>query len=283
MGYDRRLPVYLLLDCSESMAGEPIKALDNGLRFLLAELRGNPMALETVALSIIGFSSKARQLVPLTDLIGFQVPKLRLGSGTALGAALDLWQQCMAREVIKSTPDQKGDYKPICFLLTDGEPTDSWERAADQVRTAFVDRNGTLVAVACGADADPSKLRRLTETVVTVKDSAGEALAGFFKWVSASVSTASQKLEAVSEAGVRLPDLPGEQLAVAPVGQDGVPPDPERFVFLHARCTTKRNFYLMRFKKSARLRRAAAHQRLRTRAWLPTRSMISRKKKAGQP
>ena len=45
--YIRRLPVYLLLDCSGSMSGEPIEAVKQGIKALLTELKGDPQALET--------------------------------------------------------------------------------------------------------------------------------------------------------------------------------------------------------------------------------------------
>ena len=92
---DRRLPVYLLLDCSESMAGEPFEAMKGGLSQLISELRQNPMALETAAISLITFSSVAKQVVPLTDLISFHVPQLKMGSGTAFGQALTLLEKCI--------------------------------------------------------------------------------------------------------------------------------------------------------------------------------------------
>ena len=49
--YIRRLPVYLLLDCSGSMSGEPIEAVKQGIKALLTELKGDPQALETACLS----------------------------------------------------------------------------------------------------------------------------------------------------------------------------------------------------------------------------------------
>lgn len=48
--YIRRLPVYLLLDCSGSMSGEPIEAVKQGIKALLTELKGDPQALETACL-----------------------------------------------------------------------------------------------------------------------------------------------------------------------------------------------------------------------------------------
>ena len=39
--YIRRLPVYLLLDCSGSMSGEPIEAVKQGIKALLSELEND--------------------------------------------------------------------------------------------------------------------------------------------------------------------------------------------------------------------------------------------------
>lgn len=58
----RRLPVYLLLDTSGSMTGEPIEAVKNGVQMLLSTLRQDPYALETAYVSVITFDSSARQL-----------------------------------------------------------------------------------------------------------------------------------------------------------------------------------------------------------------------------
>lgn len=246
--YWRRLPVYLLLDCSESMAGDAFTALKNGVTTLITELQKNPIALETVAISSISFSSTAKQVIPLTDLLKFQLPKLMLGSGTALGAALELWEQCMEREVVKTTAEQKGDYKPICFILTDGEPTDSWENVADRIRTTVVGKKAHAIAVACGPDADTNKLCRITETVILLKHVTPGTFAKFFQWVSASISTVSQKLENVGEKGVDLPILPQECIQISPIEQHQTPV-PERFVFLHSKCIKNYAFYLIRYAK----------------------------------
>jgi uncharacterized protein with von Willebrand factor type A (vWA) domain len=64
----RRLPVYLLLDTSGSMTGEPIEAVKNGVQVMISSLRQNPQAIETAFISIITFDSVAKQVVPLTDL-----------------------------------------------------------------------------------------------------------------------------------------------------------------------------------------------------------------------
>ena len=58
----RRLPVYLVLDTSGSMTGEPIEAVRQGVKALLADLRGDPQALETAYLSVITFNNTAQQI-----------------------------------------------------------------------------------------------------------------------------------------------------------------------------------------------------------------------------
>ncbi|MBC7910076.1 MAG: VWA domain-containing protein [Pyrinomonadaceae bacterium] len=248
MSYYRRLPVYLLIDCSESMAGDGFTAVNQGLAAMIGQLRGNPMALESAFISLITFASSAQQVVPLTDILKFQMPRLKLGSGTSLGAGLRLWLECMDRELVQTTAQQKGDYKPICFLLTDGEPTDEWERVADQVRTTVVGKKANVIALACGPDVDINKLRRITETVLVIKDTEPASFSEFFKWVSASVSTASQKIEGAGERGLGLPNLP-DNVQVAQAGDGRGAPDPDRYIFIHARCVKNRGFYILRYGK----------------------------------
>ncbi len=129
--FSRRLPVYLLLDVSGSMQGDPIEAVRHGVRALISELRGDPQALETAYLSVITFNSSARQVTPLTELMLFKEPQLSAGGATALGAALRLLADCIKSEVRKSTETQKGDWRPLVFILTDGAPTDDRCRTQD--------------------------------------------------------------------------------------------------------------------------------------------------------
>src|SRR5690606_41964934 len=104
----RRLPVYLLLDTSGSMTGEPIEAVKNGVQMMLHSLRQNPQAIETAYVSIITFDAEAKQIVPLTDLASFQMVDIKASSTTALGAALSLLAEKMETEITTTTADTKG-------------------------------------------------------------------------------------------------------------------------------------------------------------------------------
>jgi uncharacterized protein YegL len=201
----RRLPVYLVLDISGSMSGEPIEAVKNGVQVLVSTLRQDPYALETAFLSVITFDSSARQLVPLTELSMFQMPDIHATGTTALGDALSLLANKVNTEVTKSTPEVKGDWKPLVFLMTDGEPTDNWQKGLNEFKKQ---KFGIVVACAAGAGANVSVLKQITEIVVQLDTADSATIKAFFKWVSASVSTGSQKIEASGKDVSGLSELP---------------------------------------------------------------------------
>ena len=65
----RRLPIYFLIDISESMVGEPIEQVQDGIATIIKELKTDPFALETVWISIIGFAGKSKTIIPLQDIL----------------------------------------------------------------------------------------------------------------------------------------------------------------------------------------------------------------------
>ena len=60
--------MYLLIDTSGSMKGEPIESVKVGIESMITTLRQDPYALETVNISIITYDKDARVLLPLTPL-----------------------------------------------------------------------------------------------------------------------------------------------------------------------------------------------------------------------
>ena len=174
----RRLPVYLVLDISGSMTGEPIEAVKNGVQVLVSTLRQDPYALETAFLSVITFGSSARQVVPLTELSMFQMPDIQATGTTALGDALSLLANKVSTEVTKSTAEVKGDWKPLVFIMTDGEPTDNWQKGLNDFKNQ---KFGMVVACAAGSGANTSILKQITEVVVQLDTADSATIKAFFK------------------------------------------------------------------------------------------------------
>ncbi|WP_085918287.1 vWA domain-containing protein [Halomonas sp. CSM-2] len=204
----RRLPVYLVLDKSYSMAGEPINAVNQGLQALVDMLRQDPFALETVYLSVIEFSSEARHTVPLCDLMTFQPPTLKPDGMTALGAALKLTAERIHEEVQSSSSSSKGDWRPLVFVFTDGVANDDLDTGIQAMKSVSVAK---LVGCAAGADVDTGDLQRFATDIVRLNGNDAESIRAFFAWVSASVSMTSQSVESGgSDGSAELPPPPNE-------------------------------------------------------------------------
>lgn len=201
----RRLPVYLILDTSASMYGEPIEAVRKGIDVLISSLRKDPYALETAFISIITFNTKAKQIVPLTDLISFQAPEIEVQGMTALGDALALTADCIEKEVAKTTENHRGDWRPLVFLMTDGEPNHNWEEGLAKFKALKL---SMVIGCAAGEDANTQVLKQIANVVVQLDTADAETIKAFFKWVSASVSSSSQKVDLTKKDVAGLNDLP---------------------------------------------------------------------------
>jgi uncharacterized protein YegL len=239
----------MLLDVSESMAGENLRQLQQGLERLVAGLRTDPHALETVYLSTIVFAGKARTLAPLTELIQFYPPRLPLGSGTSLGRGMMHLMDELDRTVQSSTPERKGDWRPVVYLMTDGKPTDDIEPAVKRWQEKFASR-ATLVAIAIGKFGAVEALRRFTENVLRLDAQTEQDFKRFVDWVTMSVVAQSRSV-AESRPGVNLAKLDDSILKkIGDIG-NGLTVD-EDLVVLTARCQNNRLPYLMRYERLPR-------------------------------
>jgi len=203
----RRLPVYLVIDCSGSMYGERIEAVKQGIKSLVTELKGDPQALETAYISVITFSSNAQQESPLTELMLFKEPELKASGATMFGRALDILMECINSEVRKSTETQKGDWRPLVFILTDGSPSDveDYKRASEKLKDMKI---ANIIACAAGADADTTYLKMATENVIMMNTLTAGDFAKFFAWVSGSIKMTSKSIDSNPGEGLELPPPP---------------------------------------------------------------------------
>jgi uncharacterized protein YegL len=183
----RRLPIYFLIDVSESMVGEQINSVEEGIYQVIKELRTDPYALETVFISIVVFAGKAKTLIPLTDILTFYPPKFSVGGGTSLGDGLGQLMFEMRKNYVPTTVDIKGDWKPIVFLFSDGGPTDNPSTAINEWRKNWSSKC-SLIAISLGDEISVNKLKELTTAflflfLATVQALIGALLQTFLPWV----------------------------------------------------------------------------------------------------
>jgi uncharacterized protein YegL len=191
----RRLPVYFLLDTSGSMNGEPIQALNNALSGMINTLRSDAQASETLWISIITFDREVNEVAPLTELPSFQLPEIICppSGPTNTGKALELLFEKVNAEVRKGTPTQKGDWRPLLFIFTDGKPSDLllYSQMTPKIKSLNF---GAIVGCAAGKLADNFKLKELTDTVVHLDTADSSTLKQFFKWVSDTIEQGNKSM-----------------------------------------------------------------------------------------
>jgi uncharacterized protein YegL len=189
---NERTPCVLVLDCSGSMRGEPIRQLNAGLAALEKELKEDIDASSRVQLLIIKAFGKDEVLVASDwiDAMNFTAPVMEAGGLTPIGKAMELALQKIENQ--KALYDNCGitSKRPWIFLISDGEPTDyGWEQAAEKCR--YAQQNKKVVIHAVGTqDANLDKLAKFS--LMSPKRLAGLKFTEFFLWLSRSVSCVSK-------------------------------------------------------------------------------------------
>ncbi|MEM6428169.1 MAG: VWA domain-containing protein [Deinococcota bacterium] len=183
---DPRVPCLLLLDTSHSMAGEAIRALNEGLQTFKQDVMQDALARRRVELAIISFGNGGVSLVQdFVTVDDFDPPTLSAGGSTPLGQALEDGLALLRNR--KNTYNQAGVqyYRPWVFLITDGAPTDMWQQAAAQMQQEEAARGVSFFCVGVER-ADMATLAQIASDKRPPLKLKGLAFKELFLWLSQS-------------------------------------------------------------------------------------------------
>jgi len=137
---NQRTPCILVLDGSGSMAGEPIKQLNLGLKTLEEHLKSNPMTALRVQILIIriGDHDEVSVIQDWCDAIDFKAPSIEANGTTPLGKGMALALDKIAEQ--KQNYDANGisSTRPWILAISDGAPNDyGWEQEKQKKVVVF--------------------------------------------------------------------------------------------------------------------------------------------------
>ena len=181
------LPVVLLLDVSSSMGGESIKKLNIAVKEMISDFASAEKNEVEILVSIITFGAKVLLHTPYTSAKDIEWQDLTVSGSTPMGTAFS-----MAKAMIEdkeTTPSRA--YRPTIVLVSDGEPTDSWEQPLRALVNDGRSNKCDRMAMAIGGAASNTVLNEFisgTENKVFTAQDASQ-IQEFFKFVTMSVTT----------------------------------------------------------------------------------------------
>ncbi|WP_027345044.1 vWA domain-containing protein [Hamadaea tsunoensis] len=209
------LPFYLVCDESGSMSGAPVDAINQSLPELHYEIGSNPVVTDKTRFCLIGFSSKAEILLPLSDLSTVtQMPMLKASGGTNYSQAFDKLRETINNDVnaLKSQGHQV--YRPAVFFLSDGLPNDDWHQSYQALVDPVWRPHPNILAFGFG-QADTQTIQQVATTKAFIANGTlgpAAALREFAKSLIRSIvnSGTSSAAEQAGGATLVMPDnVPG--------------------------------------------------------------------------
>ena len=210
---NRPLHFIFLADCSTSMSGGKIQALNHAIREAIPHMRevakGNPNA--EVLVRAIRFSAGAQWHVSqATNVDEFEWTDLSAYGMTDMGRALLLVTEALK---ISSMPERA--LPPVLVLVSDGQPTDDFKGGLQALMAEPWGKKAVRLAIAIGEDADTGVLQDFighTE-IQPLQANNAEDLVNYIRWASTAVlqaasAPASQASSAPAGVNVPLPSPP---------------------------------------------------------------------------
>lgn len=180
----KTMVLFFIIDKSGSMQGTKIGTVNSVMEEIAGEIRTIGEADAAVKIAAMTFSSGCEWMYDEpVDAESFVWKDITTGGITDLGAAFESLADKLSRKGFLKSPSLS--FAPVMILLSDGYPTDNYEKGLEKLKTNNWYSAGIKIAVAVGEDADENILAEFTgnkDTVVTVHN--GDDLAKLIRFVS---------------------------------------------------------------------------------------------------
>ena len=165
-GRIQRIPFYLVCDESGSMSGDPIDAVNEGLKGLFRAVSNAPHIDDKALVCVIAFQNHAEVLVPLQSTsLSPTFPSCTAGGGTSYKAAFTALRSAIDADCVRIRADGFRLGRPVVFFLSDGHPNrENWQ----SVHAELVSRDNKyrphIISFGVG-EADPEVIRHVATDV----------------------------------------------------------------------------------------------------------------------
>ena len=198
----RQMSLFFIVDTSGSMEGEKIAAVNTAIREVLPEIAeiSSENADAQIKVACLQFASDVQWLFRPTDVEGMTWTDLHAEGMTSLGTAFNELNSKLSRREFLDSPT--GNFAPVLFLMSDGQPTDEYRKALDSLRENRWFQVAIRVAIAIGDDADKNILTEFTgnpELVLTAHTP--EALKQMIRFVSVTSSKIGSRSSGIGVGG----------------------------------------------------------------------------------
>lgn len=184
-----RAACVLLVDVSGSMKGERIAALNAGISQFATELREDRLAAKRVEVAVVGFGETVDVISEFTSAELFNPQPLTANGGTPMGRGINVALDLLAARQKQYREGGITPYRPMVFMITDGAPTDEWQRPAQRVQAG--ERTKSFMFFSVGVDgADTQVLSQISLSAPVMLRGLG--FGAMFRWLSSSLSAVSR-------------------------------------------------------------------------------------------
>lgn len=200
----KTMTLFFLIDVSGSMAGSKIGAVNQALEEVIPEIKkiSNSNADAEIRIAAMTFSNGATWLTQTPEMAEtFYWNYVDADGLTDFGEACRMLNEKLSRNAFMHSVS--GSFAPAIFLMSDGIPTDDYQKSLAELKRNNWFKKAIKIAVAIGEDADLGVLTEFTgnsEAVLTAHTP--EVLMKMIRFVSVTASQIGSKSSGVSKGNV---------------------------------------------------------------------------------